>query len=70
MGAFVVRSRGDAWEVALGLDGACFVYQTRGEAIRRANAAARRRWEDTQHACGVVSIDRHGHEHRVARYGP
>lgn len=67
---FLVRPRGDAWEIAVGSDGACFLFDTRTEAVRRAKATALQHWEAKHEASGVRAVDRRGHLRTVAKFGP
>ena len=67
---FLVRPRGEAWEIAVGPEGACFLFETRAEAVRRAKATAQTHWQDKQEASRVSVQDHRGRLRTLVRYGP
>jgi hypothetical protein len=67
---FVVRPHGEVWEIALGSDGACFIYETRTEALLRAKHVARRFWEDPHEMTRVRTEDAQGRLRTLSKFGP
>lgn len=65
---YVVRAAAGHWEVVFGDGGACFVYATRGAALRAARGAARRQWQ-ARGVRGTVAVEEAGHAIVLADYG-
>lgn len=64
----LVRASAGHWEVVFGDGGACFVYATRGAAVRAARGAARRQWQ-ARGVRAAVAIEEAGHATILADYG-